>query len=400
MLSLIKKQINPIYRFIQSLFYYSIFKIKDYKKIKNSEFVFFFPYFHTGGAERVHLNIIQALQPQKCCVIFTHLSATTNFQEQFKQVANQIEINAIRNKKSDFVNKLLVKSISKAINTSKTVKAVFGCNTNYYYSILPFFNNSIKIIDLIHAIEPNDERKGMLIESAALLNCRVVINENAKNDIVDIYKERDIDLSLVDRIKIIGNGVNIDENDLIDFKLKDYERIKIGFLGRWSEEKRPEIFLKVAKRIKKRFPNVEFFMAGTGMKSNLRKINDSGVKFLGEISDENELKNLYKKLNFIMITSVYEGFPMVIMESMIHGVIPICTDVGGIHEHIVHMKNGILIQNTDEVNLIESFENQFTYLIENKDVIERLSQEALNYSVRNFSIDNFNSSYKNLFRSV
>ena len=101
-----------------------------------------------------------------------------------------------------------------------------------------------------------------------------------------------------------------------------------------------------------------------------------------------------------MITSVYEGFPMVIMESMIHGVIPICTDVGGIHEHIVHMKNGILIQNTDEVNLIESFENQFTYLIENKDVIERLSQEALNYSVRNFSIDKFNLSYKNLFRSV
>ena len=395
-----KRRIKGVLDFFLGSLNYFKFYVIHCNKIKNSEFIFFFPYYHTGGAERVHLNIIQALQPLKCCVVFTHLSATNNFQEQFKQVANIIEINAIRNKKSDFVNNLLLKSISKAINNSKSVKAVFGCNTNYYYTILPYINKSIKKFDLIHAIEPNDERKGMLIDSATLLDYRIVINESAKNDIIDIYKEGHLDLSLVDRIKIIRNGVNIDENDLVDFKLKDYKKINIGFLGRWSEEKRPEIFLEVAKRIKNRFPNVEFYMAGTGMKSNLSKINDSGVKFLGEISDENELKNLYKKLNFIMITSVYEGFPMVIMESMIHGVIPICTDVGGIHEHIVHMKNGILIQNTDEVNLIESFENQFTYLIENKDVIERLSQEALNYSVRNFSIDNFNSSYKNLFRSV
>ncbi len=289
-------------------------------------------------------------------------------------------------------------SISNAINKSKTVKAVFGCNTNYYYQILPFFNNSIKRIDLIHALEPNDERKEILIESADLLDFRLVINENAKKDIIDIYKEGHIEINLVDRIKIIRNGVHIDRHDLIDFKSKDYEKINIGFLGRWSEEKRPEIFLEVVKRIKKRFPNVEFFMAGTGMKSNLKQITDSGAKYLGEITDESELKKLYKKLTFMMITSVYEGFPMVIMESMIHGVIPICTDVGGIHEHIVDMKNGILIQNTNEGDLIESFVNKITYLIENKDIIERLSKNAFNYSIENFSIDKFNNSYQQLFR--
>lgn len=387
-------------KFVQSLFGFLTFYFLQSKKITHSEFIFVFPYYHTGGAERVHLNILQALQPQKCCVIFTHLSATNNFHQQFKQVAHLIEINSIRNKKSVFINNLLLKSISNSINESSTIKAVFGCNTNYYYDILPFLKKSVKKIDLIHAIEPDDARKEVFIKSANLLDFRVVINKKAKKDIIDIYKEAHIDLSFVDRIKIIENGVYINNLDLIDFKSKGYENINIGFLGRWSEEKRPEIFLEVVKRIKKNHPNVQFFMAGTGMKSNLKQIKDSGAKFLGEISDEIELKNLYKKLNFMMITSVHEGFPMVLMESMIHGVIPICTDVGGIHEHISDMKNGIFIKNSNEEDIIESFVNKLTYLIENKDITERLSHAAFKYSVESFSIEKFNNAYQNLFRSL
>lgn len=389
--------IKKLLYFLFAVYNYLKFYCFHLKKITQAEIVFFFPYYHTGGAERVHLSILQALNPQKCCVIFTHLSATKNFYDQFNQVASIIEINAIRNKKSIFFNNILRKNIYNKINNGKTVKAVFGCNTNYYYEILPYFSNSIKKIDLIHALEPNDERKKMLIESTNLLDVRVVINENAKKDIIEIYKEGYIKLDYVDRIKIIENGVFIDKNDFIDFKSKDYEKISIGFLGRWSAEKRPQIYLEVAKKIKKQFPNVDFLMAGTGMMSNLEQITVSGSVFLGEITDEIELKKLYKKLNFIIITSVNEGFPMVIMESMIHGAIPVCTNVGGIHEHIINMENGILINDTNEEELIEAFTSKISYLIKNIDVAKKLSDNAFNYSVENFSIEKFSRSYQKLF---
>lgn len=373
------------------------FYVLQRKKIKNSELVFFFPYYHTGGAERVHLNILQSLKEYKCSVIFTHLSATNNFYEQFKHRASIIELNSIRNKKSNYINNLLKKSISSAVNKSNSVKTVFGCNTNYYYEVLPYLNDSKKTIDLIHALAPNDDRRLMLSVSAKLLNFRVVINEKSKQDIINIYNEEKIDTQLIERIKVIGNGVDIDKNDLEEYKLKDFEKISIGFLGRWSEEKRPQIFLETAKRIKKQFPDVEFLMAGTGMKSNIDSINESGTKFLGEITNKEDLKSLYKKLNFVVISSVYEGFPMVIIESMIHGAIPICTDVGGIHEHITNMENGILIDDVNEEELIEAFIIELSYLIKNKDVIKKISNNAFNYSVENFSIDKFSQSYQKLF---
>ncbi|AUS04131.1 glycosyltransferase family 4 protein [Pseudotamlana carrageenivorans] len=388
---LIKKSIAYVY-FLRFIFFENI-------KIKQSDIVFFFPYYHTGGAERVHLNIIQALKAHKCCVIFTHLSATNNFYNEFKQHASIIELNDIRNKKNNFINNLLKNSIVAAINKSVTVKGVFGCNTNYFYEILPGINSSKKRVDLIHALAPRDDRKIMLVNSAKFLDSRIVINEKSKKDIISSYKTEKIDTQFADRILLIENGVEIMSNDFDVLKSKCFDQINIGFLGRWSEEKRPQIFLKVAIKIKKRFPNVSFFMAGTGMKSNLNQINDAGVVFLGEIKDQENLRMLYKKLNFIMITSVYEGFPMVIMESMPYGVIPICTNVGGIHEHIEDMKNGVLINKEYDEDIIEAFIEKLIYLIENKDITSELLNNAFYYSINNFKIEKFNKSYQDLFVS-
>lgn len=391
-----KTRIKSILNFLMGLLNFFKFYYFDYKKIQNSKFVFFFPYYHTGGAERVHLNILETLKQERCCVIFTHRSATKNFYEQFSLHADIIELNAIRNKKSRYISKRLKENLSESINTSKEIEVVFGCNTNYYYDILPLIHTSKKRIDLIHAIAPDDERKGALIKSAELLDLRVVINSKTKQDIINIYKEGGLETRLVNKVKIIENGIHISEKDKI--KTKNFKDIKIGFIGRWSDEKRPQIFLEIAKRIKNKYPEVEFLMAGTGMKSNLNQINKAGVAFLGEITKNQDLQSLYESLSFLLITSVYEGFPMVVMESMVHGVIPICTDVGGIKEHILHMENGILIDSNEERELVEGFTNHVTFLIEDKKMASKISDQAFNYAVKHFSIEKFNTAYQKIFK--
>lgn len=367
------------------------FLIFDLKKIKNAKIVCFFPFYKTGGAEKVHLNIVKALNPENVCVIFTSHSATTNFFEEFKENANCIEINPILNKKNSLVNKWLMKSIYNTINKSNNCKTIFGCNSVYYYQILPKIEASIKRNDLFHNFFENDQRESDIINSAKYIDNRIVINEAAKNDLLKFYSKNNIDSIYNDRIKIIGNGIKLPERV---FPLKNNSLIKIGFIGRWCFEKRPEVFLEIAKQIKKNYSSVSFVMAGTGMKSNLDYINESGVDFLGEITNENELNQLYKELHFIVLPSIYEGFPMVMMEAMSNGVIPISTDLDGIKEHITSNYNGILVNGSDEDKIVSSFYDSISLLIENPEIRNTLAHNCFIYAHENFGIEKFNALYK------
>jgi glycosyltransferase involved in cell wall biosynthesis len=390
------KLLKRIYKFLLGLFYLFKFRILEVTKIKEANVVLFIPYYHTGGAEKVHLDIIKALKNQRCCVIFTHSSATYNFYEDFKKYAEIIELNDIINKKSSFLKAALKKYILRSINNSKTIHSVFGCNTNYFYELLPEIKTNLKRIDLIHALSKKDERESMFAKSSYYIDFRICINTKAKNDLIYIYNYYKIDPKFTDRLIIIENGVVVSKATKVNLDSK--QNIKFGFIGRWSKEKRPEVFLEVAKHIKAKFPQVDFVMAGTGMKANLKEINISGVQFLGEITKKNVLEDLYKSLTGIIVPSVYEGFPMVIMESMVFGVVPLSTDVGGISQHIKHLENGMLVLSITHCQLVKDFIKHITFLIENKNELKHMSNSSKAYAVTNFSIEKFNTSYQNLFK--
>ncbi len=391
----LKKQIQ----FFRGLFLLKQFKGQALKAINQSDIVFFFPFYHTGGAERVHLNIVQALINKKCAVIFTQGSATTNFLNDFKQVATVVELNPILNKRSKYINGKLKNLLANTINSSASITHVFGCNSVYFYKILPLFN-SLKIkLDLIHALAENDERARVLAETAKYINTRVVINKKAKIGLKHIYLNHDIDEHYINNITIISNGVNISKNDDLKVVNKVYNPIKIGYIGRWSDEKRPNIFLEIAQLVKEKHPKVQFVMAGTGMKSNIESINTAGVSFLGELTTNEDLKNLYKSLNIIVICSEYEGFPMVLMEAMPFEVVPVCTNVGGISEHIINNQNGILIDNIDNKELAKEFTKVINVCIEQNTILKKMAKQASSYAFSHFDISKFNLAYKQLFNT-
>lgn len=389
----IKHLTKQAFYFFYGLWNFLKFQILESKKIRNAQIVFFFPYYHTGGAERVHINILKALQNKRCTVIFTHGSATKSFYEEFKDHAEVIELNAILNKKNSWINSLLQKKIIATINSSKSVHAVFSANTAYFYQILPKIKSSIQKIDLFHAFEEDDDRINDIVTAASMITNRIVINNKAKEDILKFYGSCQIPFVETKKIQIIQNGIELSN---FIFKMKDESSIKIGFVGRWSAEKRPLLFLEIAKQIKTKYPSVSFVMAGTGMKSNLDKITASGIEFLGEIRDKATMNLLYEELHLILVPSVYEGFPMVIMEAMSHGVIPVSTNVGGISEHITHGINGLLVDELETQKIINAFCDAISSLLENPDLRFNLSQNSFLYAQKHFNTEKFNASYRKL----
>lgn len=390
---MIKKSIKKRLKTIQAFYNFYKFYKNDIEKIKNADIFFVLPCFQTGGAERVHLNVVKSVKDKSICILFTQNSATDNFKMDFSELGEIIEINPILNKKNAFINQQLKKRIIKTINLSQSIKSIFSSNTNYFYELLPGIDNkSIKKVDLIHAISgENPTLVNHYINSSVTINNRLVINNKAYSDIVSEYNKSNLDKKLQDTIEVVENAIAFNEEEVLSKK----DKIKIGFVGRWSQEKRPEIFLEIASKLKQNQTAVDFVMAGIGMKSNIDLIHENGVTFVGEITEDDALKKFYKSLTFILITSSREGFPMVIIEAMANGVIPICTNVGGISEHIHNYQNGILIDDSEvQDEIVAQYIKEINNLLKNESLISELSLNAYNYSRNHFDIKTFNKKYR------
>ena len=388
----LSKSIKLLFLKIRALFKLLYFISFELQKVKKAKVVFFFPFYHTGGAEKVHLNIVTALNDPNNYIFFTGESSSDNFKTQFNRYANTYEVFDFLNRNS-FVKNLFEQSIVRTLNESKNLKTIFGCGSFFFYEFLSKINDSVKKVDLVHAFSKPDYG----IELATLLfvkylDSRVVINEKTLEDFKDLYKENDLQ-QYQNRIVKIENAINFREQHIE----KEASVFNVGFVGRWSKEKRPEIFIEIAKRVKSGFPEIDFTMIGSGMESHKEVIEKGGIKYKGEILEESLLDKMYEAMNLILVTSYREGFPLVVMEAMIKGTVPVVTNVGGLSEHIKDNFNGILIDaNQDELNLIRTFEDKIIQLYTNRASFDLLSENAVSYAAKTFTIDRFNNQYQQL----
>lgn len=375
------------------LFYFILF---ESYKIGRAKRIFFFPFYHTGGAERVHFNILRAVSDSKNYVVFTDKSYSDHFKYQFREHAKTTEAYEFLNRNA-IIKRLFTKFLIKKMNESKELEVIFGCNSTFYYQLLPYLNKTIIKIDLVHAFSKPDY--GIELASlpyASYLNHRVVINKKTYQDFINLYKESNLEL-YSDRLHIIPNGIVFNEEHITKNEMK--KTLTIGFVGRWEKEKRPELFLDIVKKAKDIIPEIEFVTAGTHTKKYEKEIKDFGIVNLGEITNETEMKLVYQKMDIILITSYREGLPVVLMEAMGSGVIPITTNVGSIDEHITNNYNGFLIDNESDINkIVDTFSDHILFVYHNREKSKIIAENALKYARNEFGIANFDEKYRALLK--
>lgn len=143
----------------------------------------------------------------------------------------------------------------------------------------------------------------------------------------------------------------------------DADSLLIGNIGRLSEEKGQDIFLRAAHELLKRHGNLHFALVGIGPQEERLRIlaNELGilsrVSFCGYRSD---MLSVYNSLDLVVQSSYTEGMPNVILESLLMGVPVVATDVGGTGEIIDHMKFGLLINSDDYIELAMAIEDFIT----------------------------------------
>ena len=368
------------------LIYFFLFEMK---KVKKAEVIFFFPFYHTGGAEKIHLNIVKALKEAKKYVFFTQQSSSSHYKSLFDKTSDNFEIYDFLHL-NYFIRNLFIKYLVKNINNNKSVITVFGSNTDFFYQILPKLNPVINRIDLIHAFSaPDYGIEQFSLPYISYLNNRVVINNKTTEDFKELYLKNNLQNYLENIVKI-ENGVFIGSKAINKRPLK----FTVLFVGRWSKEKRPELFLKIAKEVLLKTNEIEFVMIGSEMEQHKNQIQEAGVTYIGEIVDTEKLNTFYENATIILITSYREGFPVVVMEAMAAGVVPVVTNVGGLSEHITDNLNGFLIENDEFI--INNFTKQILELASDRTLMDLISENTNLYALSNFNLKKFNKEYTNL----
>ncbi|MEZ8709237.1 glycosyltransferase, partial [Vibrio alginolyticus] len=151
----------------------------------------------------------------------------------------------------------------------------------------------------------------------------------------------------------------------------------ILFVGRIEKQKNLSEAVDIFSRVVKRLPGLEFYIVGTGSEeAGLKQyVNDKDltdqVRFIGSINDASKLASLYSNAKVTLLTSLFEGFPNVLVESISFGTPVVAYDcMSGPRDIIVDKVNGYLI----ELNNNRDFQKKLIQTIEtdwNKVNIER-----------------------------
>ena len=123
---------------------------------------------------------------------------------------------------------------------------------------------------------------------------------------------------------------------------------KFLFVGRFDRLKGlPELY-KAIQRIDVRH-GVSFTIVGPIPKE--KRLNNSAVKYIGEVNDVSALTKIYDDHDVLICPSFSEGMPNVIMEAMARGLALIATDVGAT-SLLVSEENGILFKSPTPESIV------------------------------------------------
>ena len=291
---------------------------------------------------------------------------------------------------------LFERSVILEIAKESTIRSFDILNTHGWLTSSAFALKlfmRIKWVHTLHALEKErlkemsyEDRKFSMfnnwIEQTIKFADRfVTVSENLKERLSIVYKIKE------DKIEVIKNGV-----DLSIFHprnlLRKGNRIRIGFVGRFSEEKGVDILIESIKNILKNYDNIDFTLVipdvnniGQNMLSlnsyrsrlfDLHKRHKKRIYIIDKSLTHHELAKVYNSVDIYIQPSYYETFSLTVLEAMACGKPIIATNVGGLKELVRNGKEGMLI----DPKKPDQLEKAIAKLISSPNLIKSLGDNA------------------------
>lgn len=184
--------------------------------------------------------------------------------------------------------------------------------------------------------------------------------------ISDAEKQSALDKKICkeDKLQVIFNGVDIEayENGAHgavkrqDLNIPE-DAFVVGMVGRISQQKAPDVFIKMAKQVKDEVPNAHFIIVGNGnQEDEIRKYaKDNGfsdsLHITGWVDDPMSYVELF---DVACLLSRWEGFGLALPEYMMAGKPIVASRVDAIPNIIRNGENGLLVEMDDDIGACEA----------------------------------------------
>lgn len=176
----------------------------------------------------------------------------------------------------------------------------------------------------------------------------ITVSESSKKDLQRYGFKKE-------NVKIISEGVHISPVENLD-EVKKYDKPTILSLGAVRKMKRTIHQLKAFEIAKKEIPDLQFKISGLVNDSYGRKFvkliekspYKKDIEFMGRVSDE-EKEELMGRSHLIIVTSLKEGWGLIVSEAASQGTPAVVYDVDGLRDAVEYGKAGcITMKNTPE----------------------------------------------------
>ncbi|MDZ4224896.1 MAG: GT4 family glycosyltransferase PelF, partial [bacterium] len=208
-----------------------------------------------------------------------------------------------------------------------------------------------------------------------------------------------------EKISIIPNGIEIQK--FADFKREKKPAPQIALIGRVVAIKDIKTFIQAVKRVLVRFPDAQFYILGphaeeedyyAECKSLVEALHlEQSITFTGPV----HVPDYLKFLDLVVLTSISEAQPYVILEAGIVGIPMVATDVGACREMLEGRSyedqllglSGLVTQVANSNATAEAV----IRLLTDKELYEQCSQTAIERAKRYYDLDDLLSRYLNIY---
>ncbi len=188
--------------------------------------------------------------------------------------------------------------------------------------------------------------------------------------------------------KNLRNELNIAQNAFV-----------ISFIGRMTAQKDPLTLIKAFKEIISEYPNAVLLMVGDG------ELKDKAIALTKEFGLENsvifqksraDVADILFSSDIFCLPSLWEGFPIALLEAMAMRKAVIATEVDGSVEIIQNKKNGILVKPQN----IQMLTDAIKELISNNSLKTKLAIAAQQTILNDFDVKNMTKKIEDVYLNV
>lgn len=355
--------------------------------LKEQNILFFTRTMKLGGTENVVLQLCEIFKPLVNSIVVCSCGGVN---------VGKLNEMGIKHYLIPDIDNKSISTMFAVCNTIKTIvkeEKITIIHTHhrmaaFYVSLLGLYKKC-KFLNTSHNTFDNKKfLTRFAYKHASLIAC----GEMVKKNLVEVFG--------FDNVTVVHNSVKpfeelIRPDETIE-QLHNEGCFVIGNVGRLSEQKGMKYFIYAAPKVLSVHPNARFLLIGSGEdETALKELTyslgiEDRVLFFGY---RNDIQNLMSQLDLIVLSSLWEGFPLTPIEAFSVGKTIVATAVDGTVEIVKDGVNGLLI----EAKSSEQISDKVNWIIDHPEKKRKMEKEASICYKKELSMKKFAEEYEKCY---